>query len=406
VGGAMIPTTYAASFMLFGRSRQLAVTAAVSFIVTLAPTVGPVLGGWISSFASWQWLFLINVVPGAFITVAVALLVKVDAPQFGLLKKIDVQGLIALSLVCGGFVYVLEEGTRHQWFEDAAIRSVSAAVVFSALWLAWRVKVAEEPIVRFDAFSNLNFTAGALMGAVFGIGLYGLVYLYPLFLTRVVDLSSGQIGAILWVTGLAMALSAPLAAFLANRFDARLVGAIGFLMLAASAWMTNAITVEWRFEQFLVPQVLRGMGNMFCILSVSVMAFATLPQAQIKDSTGIFTLFRNIGGAVGIALINSVAAVRFHDHQAQIAEHAANAGRPEIIERLEMMAAMAASRGYPDPENFALRALAQEIRRQAVTMAYADAFTLLAVLFLLFALIPAFLKKPGSFSDPAPEAAH
>lgn len=404
VGGAMIPTVYAASFMLFGRERQTAVTAAVSFIVTLAPTIGPVLGGWITDIASWHWLFLVNVIPGMFITAAVALLVKVDRPNLQLLKRIDFPGLIALSLLCGGLVYVLEEGTRHQWFEDFWIRTVSVLVILSALLLAWRVKVAPEPIVRLDAFRNLNFTAGALMGAVFGMGLYGLVYLYPLFLGRVAQLSSGQIGGVLWVTGLAMALSAPVAAFLSNRFDARIIASVGFLLLGTSAWMTNQLTPEWRFDQLLLPQILRGMGNMFCILSVSVMAFATLPTAQIKDSTGLFTLFRNVGGAIGIALINSLAAARFNDHQAQLAESAANPARSEIAERLEMMTMMATAHGLPDPENFALRALAQEIRRQAITMAYADAFTVLALLFFAFAIIPAFLQRPGRFSDALPES--
>ncbi|MFQ3595200.1 MAG: DHA2 family efflux MFS transporter permease subunit [Sphingomonadaceae bacterium] len=403
IGGAMIPTVYAASFLLFGRERQTAVVAMVSLIVTLAPTIGPVLGGWITSIASWQWLFLVNIVPGIFISVAVALLVRVDRPDFALLRRIDIPGVIALSLLCGGLVFVLEEGTRLQWFEDGAIRTMSGVVVIAALLLWHRVATAPEPIIRVEAFANLNFTAGVTIGAIFGMGLYGLVYLYPMFLGRIAGLSSGQIGATVWVTGFAMACCAPLSAWLSNRFDARIVASAGFLLLAISTWWSSFITVEWRFWELFWPQLFRGVGIIFCILSISVMAFATLPQHQIKDSTSFFTLFRNIGGAIGIALINSVAAIRFNDHQAQIAE-TANPGRPEIAERLEMLAAAAAARGFPDPDNFALRALAREIRRQALTMAYADAFLLLAVLFGFFALVPIFLRKPGTFADPLPEA--
>ncbi len=401
LGGAMIPTVYAAGFLLFGRNRQAGITAIVSFIVTLAPTIGPVLGGWITSVASWHWLFLVNIIPGIIITIAVALLVKVDKPDWPLLKRIDLPGLFALALLCGGLVFVLEEGTRNQWFEDFWIRTMTAAVIVAALLLTWRVKTAPEPIVRFDAFGNLNFTAGVFLGAVFGIGLYGLVYLYPTFLSRIAGLSSGQIGQMLWVSGLFMALSAPMSAFLANRTDARVIASLGFLLLAASCWLTAGITVEWRFAELFLPQMLRGIGIMMCILAVSVMSFATLPQSQIKDSTGFFTLFRNTGGAIGIALINSVSAARFNDHQARLAE-TANPARPEIAERLEMLTNMALARGFPDPENFALRAMAREIRRQALTLAYADSFAWLALLFLLFAFIPPFLTKPGSFADPAP----
>jgi DHA2 family multidrug resistance protein len=401
LGGAMIPTVYAAGFLFFGRNRQAGITAMTAFIVTLAPTIGPVLGGWLTSIASWHWLFLVNIIPGILISVAVALFVRVDEPDFALLKRIDLPGLLALALLCGGLVYVLEEGTRNQWFEDFWIRTMTGAVILAALLLSWRVRTAQEPIIRVDAFGNLNFTAGVFLGAVFGIGLFGLVYLYPTFLSRIAGLTSGQIGQTLWVSGLFMALTAPAAAYLANRTDARVVASVGFLLLAASCWQTAGLTVEWRFAELFVPQMLRGIGIMLCIISVSVMCFATLPQSQMKDSTAFFTLFRNTGGAIGIALINSVSAARFNDHQARLAEFA-NPAHPAIAERLEMMTNMALARGYPDPENFALRALAREIRRQALTLAYADSFVLLAILFLGFAVVPLFLVKPGSFADPAP----
>jgi DHA2 family multidrug resistance protein len=404
VGGAMIPTVYAASFMMFGRGRQTKVTVAVSFIVTLAPTIGPALGGWITGVLSWQWLFLINIVPGIFITLGVALLVKLDEkPDFALLKRIDIPGLIALSLLGGGLVFVLEDGTRRQWFEDSAVRIMTLVALLSALLLWWRVQTAQEPVVSLKPFGNLNFLAGSLMGMVFGIGLYGLVYLYPLFLSRVADLSSAQIGTTVFVTGLFMAATAPVSGWLSARMDVRILASIGFLLLAASTWITTGITNEWRFAELFLPQALRGIGIMFCIVSVAVMSFATLPQALIKDSTGLFTLCRNMGGAIGIALINTILAVRTNFHQARLAE-SANPGRPEIAERIEMMTGLAIARGYPDPDNYALRAMAQVIKREALVMAMADAFLVLSILFLIFSIVPAFLKKPGSFSDPAPEA--
>ncbi len=401
LGGAMIPTVYAASFLMFGRSRQTKVTVVVSFIVTLAPTIGPALGGWLTSFLSWHWLFLINIIPGIFITVGVALLVKLDEPNFPLLRKIDIIGLVAMSLLFGGLVFVLEDGARRQWFEDEAVRIMAILVVLSAVLLAWRIRTAAEPIVRFTPFSNLNFLAGSMMGMVFGIGLYGLVYMYPLFLSRVADLSSGQIGQTVFVTGLFMALTAPVSGWLSARIDVRFLASFGFLLLAASTWMTTGITAEWRFAELFWPQAMRGIGIMFCIVSIAVMSFATLPQAMIKDSTGLFTLCRNLGGAIGIALINTILVVRLNLHQARLAE-SANPGRPEIAERLELLTGLALGRGYSDADSFAARALAQEIRRQALVVSFADAFLILSLLFLLFSIVPVFLRKPGSFSDPAP----
>ena len=404
VGGAMIPTVYAASFLMFGRGRQLRVTVGISFIVTLAPTIGPVLGGWITAILPWHWLFLINVIPGVFITVGVLLLVRLpDQPNPSLLRRIDIVGLVALSVFCGGVVFVLEDGARRQWFEDEAIRRMAMAVAVCAVVLWWRIRHAPEPIISLKPFTNLNFAAGAWMGAVFGIGLYGLVYLYPLYLDRVAGMSSAQIGTTVFVTGMFMSLSAPVSGYLSNRTDPRIVASIGFLLLAASTWMTTDLTNQWRFNEFFIPQMLRGTGIMFCILSVSVMAFATLPQEYIKDSTGLFTLMRNMGGAAGIALINTILQVRTNMHQARLAE-SANPGRAEIAERLEGMATMATSRGMADPDSFAIRALGMTIRKEAMVMAMADAFLILSVIFVVSAIIPAFLKRPGTFADPLPDA--
>ena len=143
-----------------------------------------------------------------------------------------------------------------------------------------------------------------------------------------------QIGTTVFVTGLFMGIGAPLGGFLSTRIDIRLLASMGFLLLAGSTWLGSGITSEWRFWELFWPQALRGTGIMFCIVSVSVMAFATLPQAQIKDSTGLFTLFRNMGGAAGIAIINTILQIRTNFHQARLAE-SANPGRAEIAERLE-----------------------------------------------------------------------
>jgi DHA2 family multidrug resistance protein len=404
VGGAMIPTVYAASFMLFGRKRQTKITVIISFIVTLAPTIGPVLGGWLTGFFSWHWIFLVNLVPGTLITVGVLTMAKLpDRPDHSLLNRIDLIGLLALSLLCGGLVFVLEDGARRQWFEDEAIRTMSGVVVLAALMLWWRIHHAAEPIISLKPLGNLNFAAGAGMGAIFGIGLYGLVYLYPLFLGRVAGLSSEQIGTTVFVTGLFMAIGAPLGGFLSTRIDIRLLASLGFLLLATSTWLGSGITSEWRFWELFWPQALRGTGVMFCIVSVSVMAFATLPQAQIKDSTGLFTLFRNMGGAAGIAIINTILQVRTNFHQARLAE-SSNPGRAEIAERMEMMVSMAASRGMLDGDGFAVRALARSIQKEALTMAIADAFVILSAIFVCSALLPLFLTRPGTFADAPPDA--
>lgn len=399
VGGAMIPLVYSALFLMFGRRRQAVVMAMVSFLVTLAPTIGPTLGGWLTSVFSWHWLFLINVIPGIFITLTVVFLVEIDEPDFSLLKKTDYLGAIGLSVLSAGLVYVLEEGARYQWFEDPTIRWVSAATIVGAFLLAWRSITYFEPIVNFTVFKNANFTAGTLVGVVFGVGLYGLVYLYPVFLGRVGGMSSVQIGMAVMVTGITMTAMAPISGYLANNVDQRLLAIIGFGLLSISCWQMSLMTSEWRAPELVLPQILRGVGTMLGIVSVTMMAFAKLPPNLVKDATGLFTLMRNVGGAIGIALINTVIISRTNFHQARLAEWA-NVGREIFEERLEMLAGLALNYGLADPDNFAIRAMAGMIQREALTMAMADSFIILTAVLSVGVIVPFFLARPQGPAKP------
>lgn len=405
LGGAMIPTLYSAGFIMFGRARQGALMVIVSLIVTFAPTIGPTLGGWLSDRLGWEWLFLINVIPGILITFGVWALVDIDEPNFELLKRIDFTGLLAMALFLGGLDYVLEEGARHEWFEDGAIATWAAVTLVAAVIFFWRAFTAREPIVRLAPFANFNFAGGALLGAVFGIGLYGLVYLYPLFLARVANLSSGQIGTTLLATGISMMVSAPIAGSLVRRMDPRALLAIGLLSLSISTYLTSLMTVEWRAPELLLPQVVRGFGLMCCIVSISNTTFATLPADQLKDAPGLFTLLRNLGGAVGLALINTAILNRYNLHWERLAE-AANPGRPEIQARLEMMRDLAISRGMADPDAAAIRMLAGQVDQQALVMSYADCFLMLSVMFAVVAAIPFMLRRPVTMEQSASAEAH
>jgi MFS transporter, DHA2 family, multidrug resistance protein len=393
LGGAMIPVTYATSFAIFGRARQVGVTVAVSMIVTLAPTVGPVLGGWITEYFSWQMLFLINVIPGLIITIGVAATMDIDKPNFALLRRIDVPGLLLMLAFLGSMEFVLEEGARKQWFEDPLIRNFTLLSIISAIGLFYRLATAAEPIVRLHAFANYNFAAGATMGAVLGVGLYGLTYVYPLYLSQVARLSSGQVGNIMSISGICMVLTAPLSGILARKIDPRLLVSIGFLTLGVSSWMTHGVTADWRFDQFLLPQILRGSGLMLCIVPMSALAFGTLPQPLLKDASGLFTLLRNLGGATGIAMINTILLWRTNFHWSRAVEHV-NAARPEVQARLDELGA--GMDIYGDGAAMATKQLSLLVQREVTVMAFGDSFFIMAVLFLVAAIVPQFLRKPAS----------
>jgi MFS transporter, DHA2 family, multidrug resistance protein len=367
----------------------------------MAPTIGPVLGGWITESFSWQWLFLINLVPGIIITIGVALLVDIDTPDFPLLKRIDVPGLILMAVFLGGVEFVLEEGARKQWFEESIIRTWTAITVIAGVLFFVRLATAKEPIVRLGPFANYNFMAGSTLGAILGVGLYGLTYLYPLYLAQVAQLSSGQIGNILFVSGLFMGLSAPVAGFLSRKLDVRYIASFGMLLIATSTWMTHGVTDQWRFDQFLFPQILRGMGLVFCMVSISTTAFGTLNPNQLKDGSGLFTLMRNLGGALGLAIINTVIQERTNFHWSRLSEHV-SLSRPEVQAQVDAMAARLEETGIAgDPAALAMAQVSRMVMRQVQVMTFADCFVFVCLMFVVAACVPPFLRKPLPPSGPS-----
>jgi MFS transporter, DHA2 family, multidrug resistance protein len=391
LGGAMIPTTYATGFAIFGRQRQVMVNVVVSMIITLAPTIGPVFGGWITEYFSWHMLFLVNVIPGILVTIGVAMTMEIDKPDFPLLKRIDVPGLLLMFIFLGGMEYVLEEGARKQWFQDDGIRNIALITVCAATAFFYRLATAAEPVVRLGAFRNYNFSAGSTIISVLGIALYGLSYLYPLYLGQVARLSSGQVGTIMSISGLAMAGAAPFAAIMARHFDPRLVSTLGFVLLGLSCWMTHGLTADWRFDQFLCPQIARGVGMMLCLVPMSAVAFGTLSADMLKDASGLFTLLRNLGGAVGLALINTILLWRNNFHWNRMAEHV-SLSRPEVQQQLDQMAA--ALNGTGDGTAMAMRQLSAMVLREVSVMSFDDCFVAMAYLIWLVAAIPLLLRRP------------
>lgn len=395
LGGGMIPSIYSSMILVFGRKRQATMMVAVSLIVTLAPTIGPTLGGWISETFSWHWLFLVNVVPGLLVAIGVWLLVDIDKPDFSLLRRIDLTGLFFMAVFLGTLEYVLEEGAKDQWFEDSHILWLSVTSVVAGIGFFARTLTAEEPIVNLRIFKNYNFSAGSVLGSVLGVGLFGLVYLYPLFLGRVGHLSSEQIGNILSVSGIAMVLAAPVAGILQKKTDPRFVAAFGMIMLAAATYMSNGLTAEWRFHELLWPQLLRGFGLMFCLASISTLAFATLPLGMVKDAGGLYTLCRNLGGAIGLAMINTVVQWRENFHWSRLGEQV-SAGRPEVIAWLGSLEQHMTSMGLHDPSAAAARQLGMLFQREVMVLSYADCLTFLAWGFFGGVLVPLLMRKPGS----------
>ncbi|MCM2290789.1 DHA2 family efflux MFS transporter permease subunit [Allorhizobium sp. BGMRC 0089] len=392
IGGGMIPSVFAAAFTIFPPSKRSIVSPVIGLVATLAPTIGPTVGGYISHAMSWHWLFLVNVIPGIIVTVMTWSLIDFDKPDRSLLAKFDWSGLFFMALFLGSMEYVLEEGNSKDWFNDDRIVWGAVAMTIGGVCFFYRAFTAALPVVDLKAFTNRNFAFGSLFSFVMGIGLYGLTYLYPLFLARVRGYDSLMIGETMFVSGLAMFLTAPVAGALSTKVDLRLMMAAGFISFATGTWMITGMTADWDFWELFLPQVLRGCGLMICMVPINNIALGTLPPERIKNASGLYNLTRNLGGAVGLAIINTMLTQRTDLHYARLVENV-TWQNPAAVHWLNSVSANFSGFGL-DGENAALTKLSGLVTQQAWIMAFIDVFIGLTVLFILLTVMTVMIKKP------------
>jgi len=373
LGGGMIPSVFTAAFTIFPPSKRNIVSPIIGLIATLAPTVGPTIGGYLSHTMSWHWLFLVNVIPGILVTIGAWNLIDFDRPNWKLFERFDWWGLLALAAFLGGMEFVLEEGPSNDWFADHMVAILAIVMVAGGIVTFWRAFTRDEPIVDLSAFSDVNFAVGSLFSFVMGIGLYGMTYLYPLYLGSVRGYDSLMIGETVFVSGLAMFAGAPLAGILSSKMDLRVMLLIGFVGFATSTWMLTGMTADWDFQELLVPQMLRGMSLMLCMVPINNLALGTLSADKMKGASGLYNLTRNLGGAVGLAVINTLLSDRSALHYQRLSD-AINWTNTIALEQLNAMAANLAARGV-DGETGALAQMAARLHGQAAVMSFIDIFT-------------------------------
>jgi MFS transporter, DHA2 family, multidrug resistance protein len=250
----------------------------------------------------------------------------------------------------------------------------------------------EFPVVDLRAFSNKNFALGSLFSFVMGIGLYGLTYIYPVYLGRIRGYDSLMIGETMFVSGLSMFFTAPLAGFLAGRIDLRLMMVIGFTSFASGTFIMAHLTTDWDFWELFLPQILRGVGLMLCMVPINNIALGTLPPARIRNASGLFNLTRNLGGAVGLAIINTVLTSRQDVHYMRLRE-SVHWGSKQAIDQMSNMAANLDVHGL-DGSVGAIKQLVNMAERQAMILSFGDVFMMLTVLFMAMILGVAAITKP------------
>ena len=331
LGGSMIPTVFTTAFIYFNNQQRVIAAATIGCISSLAPTLGPTIGGWITDNYSWHWLFFINLVPGVFVSVVVPMLVRVDRPNLSLLRGADYLGMALMAVFLGCLEYTLEEGPRWDWFGDDTIRATAWISGIAGVAFVWRSLTYSQPVVDLRALQSRNFALGCFFSFVTGIGIFATIYLTPLFLARVRGFSALQIGEAVFTTGLFQVCAIPFYTVLARRIDLRWLMMFGLACFAVSMWNFTPITHDWGWRELLLPQAFRGFSQQFAVAPTVTLTLGGLAPERLKLASGLFNLMRNLGGAIGIAVCGTILNDRTNLHFLRLAEHL-NSGNPAMLQ--------------------------------------------------------------------------
>ena len=404
LGGSMIPTVFTTAFAFYQGQNRVVAAAIIGALSSLAPTLGPTIGGWITDAYSWHWLFFVNIVPGAFIAAAVPLLVRIDRPDPALLRQADWPGILLMGLFLGCLEYVLEEGARWDWFGDDTIRACAWVSGVSGGLFIWRSLAYAHPVVDLRALASRNFSLGCFFSFVTGVGLFSTIYLTPLFLARVRGFDAWQTGLAVFSTGLFQLLAIPIYATLARRIDLRWLMMFGLACMGLGLWLYTPITHDWGWRELLLPQAFRGFAQQFAVAPTVTLTLGGLAPERLKPASGLFNLMRNLGGAIGIAACGTVLNDRGNLHFLRIAEHLtpANGAVEALLGRVGARYGAALGGDALHGHAAALKRLWALAWREAQVQTFSDAFLLIAACFAAaVAMVPLMRRVVPPKAPPA-----
>ncbi|NNG74223.1 multidrug efflux MFS transporter [Rhizobium laguerreae] len=399
-GGVLIPMAFTIIITLLPKAKQPIGLALFALSATFAPAIGPTIGGYLTENWGWEYIFYVNLVPGALMVGMLWASLDRGPMNLKLLAKGDWPGIVTMAIGLAALQTVLEEGNKEDWFgSDFIVRLSVTAAISLTLFLIIELHAAH-PLLNLRLLVRRNFGFGIVANFLLGIALYGSVFVLPIYLTRIQGYNSEQIGMVLAWTGIPQLLLIPLVPRLMKRFDVRLLIIIGFALFAASNFMNVHMTGDYASDQLFWPNIVRAIGQALVFTPLSAIATEGIEQENAGSASALFNMMRNLGGAVGIASLQTFLSKREQFHS-NILTNSVSVFEEATRDRIARLTGYFMSHGVSDQalaSHKAVVAIALRIRKQANIMAFSDTFFLLGVALVVALLASLLLRKPGQLS--------
>jgi DHA2 family multidrug resistance protein len=400
-GGVLIPMAFTLIITLLPKAKQPIGLALFALSATFAPAIGPTIGGYLTENWSWQYIFYVNLVPGAVMIGMLYFSLEAKPMKLSLLREGDWPGIITMTIGLSALQTVLEEGNKDDWFGSPFIMKLSViAAVALAAFLVIEL-TAKKPLLNLRLLFRRNFGFGILANVLLGVVLYGSVFILPNYLSRIQGYNAEQIGTVLAWTGLPQLLLIPLLPRLMRRFDPRIFIAFGFALFAGSNFMNIYMTNDYANDQLFWPNIVRALGQALVMAPLSAVATSGIEPENAGSASGLFNMMRNLGGAIGIALLQTLLTKREQYHS-NVLMQSVSMLEQATRTRIEQLTLYFMNHGVADraeATHRAIVAIGNTVQKQAFILAYSDTFYLLGAALIVALIAALMLKKPNTLES-------
>jgi DHA2 family multidrug resistance protein len=400
-GGVLIPMAFTLIITLLPKAKQPVGLALFALSATFAPAIGPTIGGYLTENWGWQFIFYVNLVPGAVMIAMLWFSLEAKPMKLSLLREGDWAGIATMAIGLSALQTVLEEGNKDDWFGSPFIVRLSVIAAIALTAFLWIELTTQKPLLNLRLLLRRNFGFGMLANFLLGIALYGSVFILPVYLSRIQGYNAEQIGMVLAWTGLPQLLLIPLVPRLMKRFDPRLIIGIGFALFAASNFLNIYMTNDYATDQLFWPNIVRALGQALVMAPLSAVATAGIEAENAGSASGLFNMMRNLGGAVGIATLQTILTKREQYHS-NVLMQSVSILEQATRSRIDQLTQYFINHGVADhaeATHRAVIAIGRIVQKQAFILAFSDTFYLLGAALIVALMAALLLKKPDHLAD-------